>query len=123
MNDIDKKLNTISTLYFVLAALCIPASFIAPVVMFRAASGAEPQVKTVMMLAAGGGLFGSHLLTACIALVGCAIRRRRWWTFCFVVSVLMCPSFPLGTALGVFSLIVLNKPEAKELFSPNKTNA
>jgi hypothetical protein len=120
MNDIEKKLNTIGTLYFVLAVLCIPASFIAPVVLFRSTSAADPQVRTIMMLAAGGGLIGSFLLTACIALVGHAMRKRRWWTFCFIVSILMCPSFPLGTALGIFSLITLNKPETKEMFSPNQ---
>ena len=120
MNDIDKKLNRLSTFYFVLAALCIPVSFVAPVIMIRAASGVEPQGKAIMLLAAGGGLFGSLLLTGCIALVGHAIRKRRWWNFCYVVSILMCPSFPLGTALGIFSLIVLNKPEAKEMFAPNK---
>ena len=119
MNDIEKKLNTISTLYFVLAVLGIPASFIAPVVMFHAMSGAAPQVRAIMMFAAGAGLIGSFILTACIALVGHAIRKRRWWTFCFVVSILMCPSFPLGTALGIFSLITLNKAKTKEMFSPN----
>lgn len=116
MNDIEKKLNTISTLYFVLAVLCIPASFIAPAVFFRAASSADPQVRTIMMLAPGGGVVGSLLLTGCVVLVGHAIRKRRWWTFCFVFSILMCPSFPFGTALGIFSLIILNKPETKVLF-------
>ena len=77
MNDIEKKLNTISALYFVLAVLCIPASFIAPVVMFHAMSGAAPQVRAIMMFAAGAGLIGSFILTACIALVGHAIRKRR----------------------------------------------
>ena len=120
MNDIEKKLNTISMLYFVLALLCIPASFIAPVVMFHSMSVAEPQVRAIMMFFAGASLFGSFILTACIALVGHAIRKRRWWTFCFVVSILMCPSFPLGTALGIFSLITLNKAETKKMFSHNQ---
>jgi hypothetical protein len=121
MNDIEKKLNTISTLYFVLAVLCIPASFIVPAVMSHSASSATPQARAVMMIIAGFCLISSFILTGCIALVGHAIRKRRWWTFCFVVSILMLPSFPLGTVLGIFSLLTLNKAETKKIFSPNQS--
>jgi chromate transport protein ChrA len=121
MNDMIKKLNTLGTLFIVLAALCMPASFIAPVMLFQIASDAESQARTVMMLAAVGGTIGSLLLASCIALVGISIRKRRWWTLCFVVSILLCPAFPLGTALGIISLKTLTKPEVKEIFSPNNS--
>jgi uncharacterized membrane protein YhaH (DUF805 family) len=121
MNDIEKKLNTISTLFFVLAVVGIPASFIAPAVIFHSMSSAAPQARAILMFIAGFCLICSFVLTVCIALVGHAIRKRRWWTFCFVASILMCPSFPLGTALGIFSLITLNKAETKKMFSPNQS--
>ena len=43
-----------------------------------------------------------------------AQHRRR--TFCLVVAALSCLSFPLGTALGVFTIIVLSRPSVKALF-------
>jgi len=44
-----------------------------------------------------------------------AQRRRR--TFCFVVSALNCLSMPLGTALGIFTIIVLERPTVRRLFA------
>jgi len=48
--------------------------------------------------------------------VGNCFRRQKHHTLCIVAAVFVCLSFPLGTVLGVFSLIVLMKPEAKALF-------
>jgi hypothetical protein len=120
MKDIDRKLNLVSTLFFILAGLGVPAALIAPVLLFQSAFAGEQQAKAVIMIGAAGGLIGSLLLISCIAIVGYAIRRRRWWQFCTTVSVLLLPSIPVGTALGIFGLIVLNKPEAKEMFAPNQ---
>jgi hypothetical protein len=41
-------------------------------------------------------------------------RRRR--TLCLVTAGLTCASFPLGTALGIFTFIVLSRPTVKTLF-------
>lgn len=52
-----------------------------------------------------------HLL-----LVGIQIRRRRWWTFCYLTGWGECLMFPFGTILGVFTIIVLSRPSVKRLF-------
>jgi len=44
------------------------------------------------------------------------LARRQRYTFCFVVAVLSCLSFPLGTALGIFTIIVLQRPSVKAKF-------
>lgn len=44
------------------------------------------------------------------------IAARRRHTFCVVVAGVSCIFMPLGTALGVFSLIVLMRPSVKALF-------
>ena len=54
-------------------------------------------------------------LTTCIA--GWCLRARQAWTYCLVIAALSLLSFPIGTALGVFTLIVLLRPEAKALFT------
>jgi hypothetical protein len=45
------------------------------------------------------------------------LSRRQHHTFCVVISVLNCLSLPFGTALGVFSILVLQRPSVKALFA------
>jgi hypothetical protein len=55
-------------------------------------------------------------LAICILLAGRNLQRRTGYTFCFVVACIQCVMFPFGTALGVFTIIVLNRPTVKNLF-------
>jgi len=45
------------------------------------------------------------------------LSRRQHHTFCVVISILNCLSLPFGTALGVFSILVLQRSSVKALFS------
>ncbi len=116
MNDIAKKLKTLSTCYYALAILCIPVSFVTPVMMMSAQSS-DDELKGVIIFMSIAGLISSLFMSSAIAAVGYGLRKQRWWTYCFVISILICPAFPLGMALGVFSLITLNKPDVKQLFT------
>jgi hypothetical protein len=64
-----------------------------------------------------GGLF---LLLAALAwltiLTGRYLAQRRRYTFCLVMAIVTCLSVPLGTVLGIFTLIVLQRPSVKQLF-------
>ena len=55
--------------------------------------------------------------TAILVLLGgrCIARRKRY-TFCLVVAAICCMFMPVGTILGVFSIIVLIRPSVKALF-------
>lgn len=53
-------------------------------------------------------------------MVGQRLRQRRGHTFCQIVSVVTCLSIPFGTALGVFTLIVLNRPSVRALFGERR---
>ena len=44
------------------------------------------------------------------------LKRCKSRMFCMVVAGLECMFMPLGTALGVFTIITLTKPEIKALF-------
>lgn len=75
--------------------------------------------------AAVGGIF---LLVGCFIillagtmsvltiLAGRNLARRKGYTFCFVIACISCLSIPLGTALGVFTIIVLQRPSVKQMF-------
>ncbi|HUP19882.1 MAG TPA: hypothetical protein VM778_08015 [Gemmatimonadota bacterium] len=55
-------------------------------------------------------------LAAAVAMTGRALGRHESYTFCLVVAAIECMFMPLGTVLGVFTLIVLLRPSVKGLF-------
>ena len=57
--------------------------------------------------------FISGLVTV---LCGYFLSKKKYRIFCIVVSAIECMNFPLGTALGVFTIIELEKPEIKNSF-------
>lgn len=72
-----------------------------------------------------GGIFvGVGLLFMAIFFViaaltfwaGRSMSQRKNYTFIMVIAGLMCLSAPLGTILGVFTIIVLLRPAVKEMF-------
>jgi len=64
----------------------------------------------VLMLAIAAG-------TALMAgVAGWCLRARKAWIYCVIVAALSLLSAPIGTVLGIFTLIVLMRPEAKALF-------
>lgn len=48
---------------------------------------------------------------------GLRIKKRVSRTFCLVLAGLECMLMPLGTVLGVFTIVVLMKDSVKSLFS------
>jgi hypothetical protein len=53
---------------------------------------------------------------AFVLITGRFIARRKHYTFCFAVACVECLFMPFGTCLGVFTILVLNRASAKELF-------
>jgi hypothetical protein len=45
------------------------------------------------------------------------MARRKARTFCFVIACIACLNVPLGTALGVCTILVLSRPRVKDLFA------
>jgi len=73
-----------------------------------------------------GGIFvgvGSLLMligftvTTLVAIAGRKLKQFKSRTYCLVMGAVLCAIFPLGTVLGVFTILILSKPEAKTLFS------
>jgi hypothetical protein len=58
----------------------------------------------------GGGLAAARILT------GLALRRHRQRTLCLVVAVVTAVSLPLGSLLGIATLLVLLRPGVENLF-------
>lgn len=52
-------------------------------------------------------------------LAGRRIAELRGRTFVIVIACINCLNMPLGTALGVLTLIVLGRPAVKDMFAGN----
>ncbi|MBL8819008.1 MAG: hypothetical protein JNL58_23465 [Planctomyces sp.] len=52
----------------------------------------------------------------CIILSGKYLSEQRRRVFSIVIAAISCASFPIGTALGVFTLIVLLRPSVIKLY-------
>ena len=124
-----QQLQLLSIFHYVVAGLTaafslFPAMYVAMGTVFltlpeSAWEGSEPPPPFVGWLISGiGGCFllaivGLAILTG---LAGRNIARRRRYTFCLVVAAINCLVMPFGTALGVFTIIVLSRPSVKALF-------
>jgi len=63
-------------------------------------------------------LFGVWFLASCVLnlISGFCLRARKQRTFSMVVSGINCLHFPIGTVLGVFTIIVLLRDSVRELY-------
>jgi hypothetical protein len=81
-------------------------------------TGPAPQLVGGIFIAAAVVIMAvAWSLAACQLAVARALDRRRRHTFCVVVAAVTAATcVPLGTALGVFTLLVLMRPQVKAAF-------
>src|SRR5688500_4139059 len=123
-----KKLELLGVLFWVLGALYVAGALLFAVVgtlgglgLLESSDGLQERVGGAVgcaVIALGLGALGSgHVFT------GSGLRGRRPWArtaglVLGVLDILCCCNAPLGTALGIFALVVLLSDEVTGLFSP-----
>ncbi len=60
-------------------------------------------------------------IAVCMIIAGGKLKRRKNRVFCMVVAGIECIFMPLGTVLGVLTLIALNKKSIQEIFAQPDT--
>jgi hypothetical protein len=79
--------------------------------------GAPPPELGYVIAAFCGFIFVLTLVAAiCLGLTGYWLRKLKNRMFCFVIACILCLSAPLGTILGIFTILVLQRESVKELF-------
>jgi hypothetical protein len=69
------------------------------------------------VLFAGTWILLGWAVAACIVVAGRSLAQRRRYIFCIVVAAVeACLCIPFGTALGVFTIIVLQRPSVRGAF-------
>jgi hypothetical protein len=131
----EEHLRLLSIGYFISAALTAFFSlfglFYAAMGAFvgmaasKAAANAEVIDPTKAAPAFVGWIFGgiglaifvfAITLAALKVRAGFCLKQRQSRTFCLVVAGLTCLGIPYGTALGVFTFIVLERPTVSRMF-------
>jgi hypothetical protein len=126
--DIDhlKLLGILHTIWGVLAIL-FGLLFGIMYIGIGAAAAASPNTTSEETGMPAGTFAGIFIVLGIVFLVlaviygilmimaGSKLRQQRGYGFCFFVSILDLLGFP-SIILGIFTLIVLNRPTVKELF-------
>ena len=126
MNETDKQLDLLGLFHFIhggLTALfaCLPLIHVgvgAALLLgtFDSGEAAPRFVGWIFVLMGSLFVLGGWALAAAMIAAGRMLRRRKSRTACQVIAALECLLMPLGTLLGVFTLMALSQDRAQELF-------
>ena len=127
----SQSLDLLSVFHYVLAALMYLKGAFALILMgigTIAVSGVlsdRPHDMAVALVTLGLIFFVGPLillaltwiLATLVLIAGRRIAKRTNLRYCQIIAGLECICVPFGTILGIFALIHLTKPEAKEAFN------
>src|SRR6266545_803059 len=124
MNEDLEHLRLLSIFHYVLAALIGLVSLIPSVHLFIGLAMANrwmdfgdeaPPAFVGWLLSCFAGCFILVGLTyaVCLLVAGRSLARHRNWIYCMVIAGISCTVMPVGTVLGIFTMIVLNRPSVR----------
>jgi hypothetical protein len=127
MNRDAEHLRLLTLFHYILAGLTAVSSFL-PLLMDWTSLlgelgdlGKEPEVQSIVSLfriMVWLVVLANLLFAAGLALVGYYLSRRRHRLFCIVMAACNCLAIPVGTVLGIFTIVVLSRDSVKALFAP-----
>ena len=126
-NDDEQHLRLLTIFHYVVAAI---AALLALLPLFYMAIGwfilhapppkqGEPPPAIVGWVFIAFGLVAfliGQSFAGSVFAAGRCIRSQKAYWFVFVMACLQCGFFPFGTALGVFTIVVLSRRSIKEMF-------
>lgn len=126
MSREEEHLNLLGIFHYVLGGIIILTACI-PLLHFLIGAGlivgafASEEIflalpGVVFMAIAGLVILSGWALGILTIISGYKLNHRRSYTFCLVIAGFVCIYFPLGTVLGVFTIVTLAKDPVRELF-------
>ena len=130
MSENEKYLDLLAIFHYIVAGVmaffsCFPVIHLVIGILFIVApdrmvqEGETPPPEFfgwIFALVGGFFILLGWTFATCIFIAGRNLKKRRKYMFCLVISCILCVFLPLGTVLGVFTLIVLLRDPVKELF-------
>jgi hypothetical protein len=136
MTNDEEHLRLLSIFHFILGGLyaifaCIPLLHLALGIGMVTGGISEPRGSPFPLRFMGGFFIVFSLLfiilgwsySISMIMAGRRLRQRRAYTYCMVMAALTCAQVPLGTCLGVFTIVVLARPSVKLMFESKKKAA
>lgn len=129
MNDDDQHLRWLTIGHYICAAItamfaCFPLIYVIFGLIFLLAppTGQGGDVfparafGLIFALIGGAAALSGWAFAALIFAAGRSLAARKRHTFCIVMGAISCAFFPLGTVVGVFTILVLARPAVKAMF-------
>mgnify|MGYP003405610100 CR=1 FL=1 len=134
MNQDEEHLRLLSMFHYIVAGItglcaCVPVIHLVVglAMLFtpeefssEQSSGPDRLVGLLFTVFAGAFIAAGWALAIATAWAGRCLARRESRTFCFAVAAVNCLNTPIGTVLGVFTIVVLMRPSVEELFAARK---
>jgi protein-S-isoprenylcysteine O-methyltransferase Ste14 len=124
----EQHLTLLSIFYYIYGAFSLVAGCFGVVYLVMAAViFASPEmveddevpaavISGIMAVVGGCVLLLALGMGAVIIYAGYSLSQHRNYIFCIVIGALICLNIPIGTVLGVFTIVVLLRPSVKALF-------
>lgn len=129
-DDLD-HLRLLSIFHYILAVLVglmslLPIFQLAIMGLVLSESGVEGEPAAQLALSVMAVFLVAMILAGlafavCLGLAGRYLASRTHYTFCLVMAALSCLMVPVGTVLGIFTILVLLRPTVKERFGHTPT--
>jgi hypothetical protein len=129
MNDDLQHLRWLTIGHYICAAImamfaCFPLIHVTLGLIFilnppPASGGEEFPARAfglIFALLGGAAALCGWAFAALIFVAGRSLAARKRHVFCIVIAAICCAFFPFGTALGVFTILVLSRPAVKAMF-------
>ena len=127
MNQDLEHLRLLSIFHYVVGGMmaffaCIPIIHVViGIVMLRNPGGfggqpPPPFIGLLFVIIGGTVILIGWVLAALVIISGRFLTQRKHYVYCLVIAGVSCLFMPVGTILGVFTIIVLVRPSVKGLF-------
>lgn len=124
MTEEEKNLDLLSLFHYIVGGItalfaCIPLIHVTIgllLVFGKFDDSAPAWFGWIFVVMGGVVILGGWALAAAMIVAGRKLKQRTSRTYCLVVGALECTLMPLGTILGIFTLITLTKDSVKARF-------
>jgi len=117
---LEKNINLIAILWIALGAMSFMAGFMVFIILFSISFIPHMGYESPVILRSVGLGVGLFLVILSVPKIICGIgltKKKEWARILtLILAFLSLLNFPLGTALGIFSFVILLKDEAIQLF-------